>query len=243
MRTTLVDKITKCTLPFFRSHYFDKNTPCIIKGAMENWPLYKHVNHDINNLKTSKFTKNHGHVFVPVEHGSYTSQDFKQIHMTLAEYINKIIIPNDNSNTLYLAQHGIFDQIPELRTEIITPEYCYAGLGDQYNTNFWLGPAHTKTPLHKDPNHNIFCQVVGKKYVRLYPADVPTTAIFPFPTFTRRNTSQVDVECVDPKFSAFNTLDCFECEVEGGDMLFIPLGFWHFVKSVERSLSVNFWFR
>lgn len=59
----------------------------------------------------------------------------------------------------YLAQHPLFDQIPALRSDILTPEYCCLGEGEMQAINAWLGPAGTVTPLHYDPHHNLLAQV------------------------------------------------------------------------------------
>ncbi|KAK6527739.1 hypothetical protein TWF694_004719 [Orbilia ellipsospora] len=91
----------------------------------------------------------------------------------------------------YLAQHNLLTQIPSLRDDICIPEYINYTIPistsspkesnsydeEEYDDdkevkttiNAWLGPTDTITPLHTDNYHNIFCQVVGSKYVRLYP--------------------------------------------------------------------------
>lgn len=53
----------------------------------------------------------------------------------------------------------------------------------------------------------------------------------------------MDVENVDEKsFPLFSQIDKYECILEAGDILYIPVKWWHFVKSLDNSFSVSFWF-
>jgi hypothetical protein len=60
---------------------------------------------------------------------------------------------------LYLAQHQLFEQIPALAADILTPDYCMLGSKGVSSVNAWFGPAGTVTPLHQDPEHNLLAQV------------------------------------------------------------------------------------
>lgn len=69
---------------------------------------------------------------------------------------------------LYLAQCQLLDLAPPLRADFPIPAYVSeAGKGDVYDTNIWIGMPPTYTPLHRDPNPNIFVQLAGAKHVRL----------------------------------------------------------------------------
>lgn len=188
----------------------------------------------------------------------------------------------------YLAQHSLFQQIPSLRNDILTPDYCWADVPphppspqpskdgspplkrklDVPEVNAWFGPARTVTPLHTDGYTNLLCQVVGTKYVRLYP---PGAAMRPRGRdengVDMSNTSAIDLGAVegwddgqgrsdgagdddmcdggqeelDKIREELKGVPYFDCILSPGDTLLIPVGWWHYVRSLSVSFSVSFW--
>ena len=67
----------------------------------------------------------------------------------------------------YLAQHPLLDQVEALAADVAPPPQTCTGRGRLVAANAWLGPKHTVTPLHHDPNHNMLCQVRRQALLRL----------------------------------------------------------------------------
>ncbi|XP_051118614.1 lysine-specific demethylase JMJ30 isoform X2 [Andrographis paniculata] len=132
-------------------------------------------------------------------------------------------------------------EIQELKQDIVIPDYCYAGGGEIQSLNAWFGPPGTVTPLHHDPHHNILAQVVGKKYIRLYPASL-SEELYPHSESMLSNSSQVDLDNIDEEqFPKIMDLEFVDCILEEGEMLYIPPKWWHYVRSLTPSFSVSFW--
>lgn len=71
---------------------------------------------------------------------------------------------------LYVAQAPLNDLPKELQDDLPVPRIVQgAGKGDIYDSSIWLGLEPTYTPLHRDPNPNLFIQLCGDKVVRLLP--------------------------------------------------------------------------
>ncbi|KAG8653113.1 hypothetical protein MANES_06G168600v8 [Manihot esculenta] len=105
-------------------------------------------------------------------------------------------------------------EINELRDDICIPDYCFVGGGELRSVNAWFGPAGTVTPLHHDPHHNILAQVVGKKYIRLYPASL-CEELYPHGETMLFNSSQVDLDNIDEKeFPKVHDLEFLDCILE-----------------------------
>lgn len=144
----------------------------------------------------------------------------------------------DSKEIGYIAQTELLEQITKLKEDIIVPEICE--MGEDLRVNAWFGPKGTVSPLHFDPKHNLFCQVVGSKYWRVFSSSESEKLYRE--EGRMNNTSRVDLENVDKEaFPLFEEAEWEECVLEEGDCLYLPPRYWHFVKSLSVSFSVSFW--
>jgi hypothetical protein len=165
--------------------------------------------------------------------------------------------------SLYIAQCPLVDLPRSLQEDLPVPELVLkAGRGDIYNSSLWMGRPPTFTPLHKDPNPNLFMQLAGCKIVRLFAPEVGSAifdavqsqvggrgnAAFRGEEMMQGNERKAFEEAVwgneRCELSDWKTLGT-EARLGMGDGLFIPKGWWHSVRGVGIGMnaSVNWWFR
>ncbi len=255
-----IPSISDMSLATFNRYLEVKSMPLMIKGALTHWPAFDERPWNPNYLMERTFG---GRRLIPVEVGrSYTDEGWGQSIITFREFMNKYLLNEevgDRSKLGYLAQYDLFSQIPLLRNDISIPDYCYADIPatrirdkrepGEALLNAWFGPAGTVSPLHTDPYHNILCQVAGKKYIRLYSPEFIEN-VYPrgiqVDGVNMSNTSEVDVEAapdqLDARFPLFREARYVETILNEGECLYIPVGWWHYVRSLTVSFSVSFWF-
>ena len=101
---------------------------------------------------------------------------------------------------------------------------------------FWYGPAGTITPLHHDLTNNLMAQIRGSKAIKLIsPFELPRLYN------DRHCYSEVDLGKPDlDRHPLFKDVMIVEVLLGPRDLLFLPVGWWHYVRSLETSITMTF---
>ncbi|KAJ5320453.1 hypothetical protein N7508_000736 [Penicillium antarcticum] len=271
-----LETLENATLETFQQKCFHPERPAILPRAeFQELPALKHwfrssqhepdtkENVHIASLNVGYLQKHGADAFVPLEltesldsnpqsdaPGAQTTS-FRQFHAPLTLFLDwmRMAESTPQLTRLYLAQCQLLDLPPILRADFPTPDLVSrAGKGDVYDTNVWIGHPPTYTPLHRDPNPNLFVQLAGQKVVRLLaPADGQVVFGGCEEMMQGRERVLLDETVWGSPVSAggdWNGVG-FEARLGVGDGLFIPKGWWHSIKGVGEGVtaSVNWWFR
>lgn len=224
----------------FLERYYAANRPVILTGEMADWPALK--------LWTPDYLKARvGDRLVEYQDRRAADPRFerdKATHRTqglFGAFIDQISRPdagNDTYMTAYNA-HRNGEALAPLAADmgrldkILDPEAPQAG------GMMWIGPAGTLTALHHDLTNNLIAQVVGRKRLMVLPAAEVGRLYNDEAVFSRI----ADLEDPNLDFAAFGRLNgarAYPVTLEAGEMLFMPLAWWHQVRSLSFSVTVTY---
>jgi lysine-specific demethylase 8 len=255
-RAVLVEQASALAPPRFYTDYVSQQTPVVIENLLgakgENWGA-------LELFKTLDIFQKYGDTIVPVEYG--TAFDSHGTGVTTLAAFTRTFLASSNAahdgapaseRVAYVSQHPLFHQIPELQDAITVPTYTLGRLKTSTSAvNIWIGTSGTRTAIHRDPYLNLLCQVAGYKYVRVYD-DAQTPYMHAMDTDTlRAGNANTFTRCpADPEseeslreYPLLRRAAFVERVLGPGDVLFIPEGHWHYVRSLTTSVSINFWFK
>ena len=229
--------------------------------AVGRWFKRAHQQDQFFKLDLS-YLEQHGDAIVPLEfndssqlHSDQQITSFRRAEAPLSIFLRWAESADAHSHQrLYLAQASISDLPERLRNDLPTPNLVLdAGNGDVYDTNLWLGVAPTYTPLHRDPNPNLFVQLAGQKKVRLLPPEAGQEIFLAVQAALGRATSAVfrgnemmqgdekrlleDQIWCDRHAGGSSTFPGYEATLSSGDGLFIPKRWWHSIKGVGTGIT------
>jgi ribosomal protein L16 Arg81 hydroxylase len=223
----------------FYEHYFWCNRPVVLQNLMTDWPA-------LSKWTPEFFERRYGNEIVEITSERESDPLFEEnmdrhrLRIRMRDYIRRIQQCPQATNEFYLvAKNGLMAN--EAFGDLLNDIRCPAGFLDpasatNRNINLWFGPAGTVTPLHHDGNNILFGQVRGRKLIKLI-----SPFFLDYLYNTRDCFSDVDLENIDyEKFPLMKQVEILTVTVERGEFLFIPIGWWHWVKALEVSISLSF---
>ena len=246
------DRIRRPTPREFYQSYVRPNRPVVITGITDNWKAV--------GKWTPQYFRNH-HPNAKVVYTAWESEaptndpteyyrNRKRRTTTLGAFIDAMDSSPHTSRD-YISQYPIFSELPELINDIESlepymniPQFYPAAVQSKVKkaASFWLGPAGIVTPIHFDSAHNLLVQIHGHKKLLLVQPQQSRLLHYPSLDLGHVNYSPVDVESPDlERFPRFKDATPVELELAPGEVLFVPVRWWHYARALEPTISLNFW--
>jgi hypothetical protein len=235
-RSGAIDRRHKLARDEFLENYYCANRPVIITGMMDDWPA-------LGKWSLDYFAGKFGDREVDVQLGRDASDNYEEDRekfrrkMIFARFIEKVRTAG-RTNDFYITANNTSanrDALPELWDDVVQ---IPALLETQTARNgfFWFGPAGTITPFHHDLTNNLMAQVIGRKRILLAPSwDMPLMRNL------RDVYCEVDGRATQPAPQpGFGEPQILECTLVPGEVIFLPIGWLHFVEALDVSATVSF---
>lgn len=233
LHLTPIDVVEDISKEEFREKYLLPRKPVVIRNMAKNWPAYQKW--------TMEYMKEVvGDVEVPLYDSSKADPsapiNASAAKMKFGDYID-LIQREPTDLRIFL-----FDPIksaPKLLEDYISPKKLMGGFLDKF-PNMFFGGKGSVTFLHFDIDmaHIFHTHFNGRKHILLFDYKWKDRLYkIPYATYALE-----DFDIANPdfeKFPALNGIEGVECFLEHGDTLFMPTGWWHWMKYLDGSFSIS----
>jgi hypothetical protein len=229
-KVDIVDSISPAD---FKKNYLDKRKPLVIKNLTKDWPAREKWTTDY--LKSIA-----GDLEVPLYDNSKADPS-KPINsaaaqMKLGDYLDLI---KREPTELRIFFFNLFKHRPELMNDIKIPKDLMGGFIESMPAMFF-GGSNSVTFLHYDIDlpHLFHTHFGGRKHVILF-ENKWKRRLYCLPNATY---ALEDYDVLNPDFEKFPALQGVQGEevfLEHGDTLFMPTGYWHWMKYLDGSFSLS----
>ena len=223
----------------FLERYYAVGRPVILVGELDHWPALTRWTPDYLKDKV-------GSALVEYQGGRTANARFemeKDLHRREGPFDAFIEnIQQGSGNDTYLTAYN-----SARNRQALAPLVADMGLLPKFLNSeppasegmMWIGPAGTVTSLHHDLTNNFIAQLMGRKRLKLLPASEVGRV------YNHQHVFSQIADLEDPSLDAarYPRLPgsrVYDVELAPGEILFVPLAWWHQVKSVDFSVTVTY---
>ena len=233
--STEIERISTIDKETFYRDYMRPKKPVVFTDVMNEWPATQKWS--LAYLKT--LTPNESSWYVEEGNILQDPTQFKKVQF--GKYVETLLSENGSNNSkkpAYLADFNIFQNFPSLKDDV---DFSLLSSNTiKTRINGWIGPANTVASYHVDWADNLFAQIEGRKFVKLISPEY-NAYMYPSKKFDAGSLlSSVDADNYDAaKYPLFRESKSQYTVLEPGEMLYIPYGWWHYIRALDPSISIN----
>lgn len=227
-----IERVKTITKKDFYNTYFKTQIPVVIEHLIDDWPAYHKWNfsyiREIAGEKTVPLYDDR-----PVSH----KDGFNEAHtkMKMSDYID-LLESKPTNYRIFL--YNLMKEVPQLYNDFKWPEIGLR-LVKQLPMLFF-GGENAKVFMHFDIDYSniLHFHFHGKKRCVLFAPD-ETKHLYKVPYSL---ISREDIDFDNPDFQKFPKLkeaEGFVCELNHGETLYMPEGYWHYMKYVTPGFSMS----
>ncbi len=230
---TPIDRVDHINKEDFINNYLKPRKPLVMRKATESWPA-------LNKWTFEYLKETVGDQLVPL-YDSSKADPAKPINAPAAEmkFGDYIDLIQKQPTDLRIFLFDPIKHAPGLLDDYRPPTDLMGGFLDKY-PNMFFGGAGSVTFLHYDIDlaHIFHTHFNGRKHVILFDNKWGQRLYqIPFATYALE-----DYDIENPDYNKFPALDGVEGQeiiLEHGDTLFMPTGYWHWMKYLDGSFSIS----
>jgi hypothetical protein len=253
------ETLSSITHEQFYADFFQKR-PVIMRGKISHWPALRQWGPDFFKAKYGDLPVSLSR-YDPGSELSYLDQHIEDIcrNTTMAEYVDAL----SGEHGFFSIREDI--GLLQSHTELLAYLDHFRPFGcskeppaDQY-MGLWFSPGQDTTGMHIDISEGLLFHLHGHKRVMLFAPDQTELVYEDDPKklyaegledrlnqdelkMWRKYVRWSRVNPFEPDFGRFPLLreaSYFEAIIAPGDVLYIPLGWWHAVRTLDTTISIS----
>jgi cupin-like protein len=225
----------------FLSDHYACSRPALFRGLVEDWPALEWTPASLGERFGERevevqWGRSKDPLYEPRSNHYKRRVPFRELSAAIASGPSNdvYLTANNGRANAWLAKELLEDVVTQgslgVLDEILDPAQLLE------STFVWVGPEGVVTPLHHDMTNNLFVQVHGRKRFYLASAIEVDGLYNHHHVYSSASLREPDLEAC-PELERVRV---FEVDLEPGDVLFLPIGWWHEVVGLSPSISLTF---
>jgi hypothetical protein len=214
--------------------YWSRNRPVVFTNAIKRWKLWtpKDMKRELGDLEITVTDDRESDPLYDQNSATHSKTT------TIGKFVDRILrAPKKKTNDFYMVANNKTMDRPEMRAfihkHIVIDEKIFDPKLFVGGTSLWLGPKGTVTPLHHDGTNIFFNQVYGRKQFLLISPNEERLLEHAHGHYVLLDPEQRKQD------DFWKDIAVHKVVLEPGETLFLPVAWWHHVRSLDVSISFS----